>query len=120
MVCDTNWVDNEGYSCKEYAKEKWCTSNGKQGSGWEDRWGTISDFTNKGKSALQACCECGGGKVAAAGSDTSVASTNGKTRELTVGEITGIFFGIIFLIIIIVLAVDLAKCRKAYRATGVA
>jgi hypothetical protein len=118
MVCDTNWVDNEGYSCKEYAKEKWCTSNGKQGSGWEDRWGTISDFTNKGKNALQACCECGGGKVAAAGSDTSVASTNGKTRELTVGEITGIFIGIFFLIIIIVLAVDLAKCRKAYGATG--
>ena len=124
LVCDAKWVDNEGYSCKEYSNEKWCTPGGKHGSGWEDRWGRISDFANKGKDALQACCECGGGKVeSVARSDAlrAVITTGGTgMRKLTGGEIAGIVIGVVLLILTIVLSVDLVRCHKASKATGAA
>ncbi len=65
--CDYEWVDSEGYGCKDYRKEKWCTPDGREGQGWEDRWGKISDFSNQGKDATQACCECGGGEMGTKG-----------------------------------------------------
>ena len=116
LVCDTKWVDNEGYSCKDYSHEKWCTSGGKNGSGWKERWGAISDFANKGKDALQACCECGGGKVAAAtvGDRQSDASTNDNTTErpATLVEIVGITVGSICIIIIMVSIVFLGVVER--------
>jgi len=121
LACDAKWVDNEGYSCKEYSNEKWCTPGGKHGSGWEDRWGRISDFANKGKDALQACCECGGGKVeSVARSDLRADNTTTGMRELTGGEIVGIVVGSVLLILTIVLSVDLVRCHKASKAIVVA
>jgi hypothetical protein len=31
--------------------------------GWHEEWGTLSDFNAGGKSAVEACCACGGGST---------------------------------------------------------
>lgn len=55
------WIDSKGYSCKEYAERKWCTSTGEYGHGWFVLWGDFMRFANFGQTASTACCQCGGG-----------------------------------------------------------
>lgn len=55
------WADNEGSSCEEYVKDRLCTATGGYGDGWDAEWGTFFDFTKDGKTAVEACCGCGGG-----------------------------------------------------------
>ena len=134
-ICDTQWVDNEGYSCKEYAREKWCTPDGKLGSGWEPRWGKISDFANKGKDALQACCECGGGQTPNVGSKVSVdyihevskdqtrdiltqATSSSGLSQVEIGAIVGsVGFVVAMSIIGIILYVNRDKLKSQPSAT---
>eukprot|EP00931_Biecheleriopsis_adriatica_P110748 TRINITY_DN85044_c0_g1_i1.p1 TRINITY_DN85044_c0_g1~~TRINITY_DN85044_c0_g1_i1.p1 ORF type:complete len:151 (-),score=19.37 TRINITY_DN85044_c0_g1_i1:62-514(-) len=55
------WSSKNGRRCCEYYQKNWCTSDGDYGSGWTDS-GTFDDWANaKGVSAVDACCECGGG-----------------------------------------------------------
>jgi len=57
-----NWASSEGDSCATYESLNYCTSSGGQGSGWRSRWGQLSNFADShGRSALDACCACGGG-----------------------------------------------------------
>ena len=63
MKCDNTWTDSEGYSCSQYARQKWCTPDGNVGPNWKNKWGKFSDFENHGKTALTACCECGADKL---------------------------------------------------------
>jgi len=52
----------EGEVCASYDVLDYCTSDGKEGSGWMGKWGAISDWRDSnGLSALDACCACGGG-----------------------------------------------------------
>jgi len=55
------WEDANGKDCEDYAEGEWCTRHGGYGDAWLDDWGTFEDVANKGKSAKQACCVCGGG-----------------------------------------------------------
>lgn len=55
------WEDAKGRDCEDYAEGEWCTRHGGYGDAWLDDWGTFEDVINKGKSAKQACCVCGGG-----------------------------------------------------------
>merc|ERR1719498_960082 len=64
QVCtDLIWRDAEGSNCAEYQSEQYCTHGGLQGVGWEPTWGKLEDYAVDGKSAIQACCACGGGST---------------------------------------------------------
>jgi len=66
MDLPADWTDADGYSCLSYTQENWCTVNGEYGSNWnETDYGAFSDYAVDGVSALDACCGCGGGSVAA-------------------------------------------------------
>jgi len=61
----SNWRSSEGDPCSTYQRERYCTSVGSEGDGWDPGWGPISDFADSnGISALDACCGCGGGRKA--------------------------------------------------------
>jgi len=56
------WTNQDGDTCRTYHNYDYCTSSGGTGSGWQTRWGRISDFyDNQGNTAIDACCTCGGG-----------------------------------------------------------
>lgn len=60
----SNWQTTEGDNCATFESYNYCTSNGGQGSGWNRRWGKITDrkySDSNGRSAFDACCACGGG-----------------------------------------------------------
>jgi len=58
-----NWSDQEDETCSDFDAGNWCTSEGEKGSGWTSDWGEITDYSDsKGRTALDACCACGGGK----------------------------------------------------------
>ena len=60
-VCvDDEWKDSEGMTCKQYVNSKWCTSNGKKGTGWKSNYGEFTQFSTEHGSAVDVCCECGG------------------------------------------------------------
>jgi len=59
---DLDWEDTDGDTCAFYESQKYCTPEGSTGSGWLEVWGTIQDFAVGGRSALDVCCACGGGK----------------------------------------------------------
>ena len=46
-----------GYTCADYAKNKWCENGGK-GSAWQENWLWITG--SNGLDARSACCICGG------------------------------------------------------------
>ena len=50
-----------GFPCSLYEGANWCTSSKGYGDGWNSFWGRFNGFKRKGKSAVQACCGCGGG-----------------------------------------------------------
>jgi len=60
---NVEWHDIDGDDCEVYAENQWCTLNGKPGTGWDETWGTLSEFQANGFTALTACCACGGGSV---------------------------------------------------------
>lgn len=67
-------ASNEG--CAKFVQGEFCTADGKTGPGWDDEWGTIEEWTGaNGKTALDACCGCGGGKWIRASSGTAPATT---------------------------------------------
>jgi len=51
QACDPNYKNDYG-SCSDYKAKKWCTSDGKIGSGWKDSWG-------KSIGGAKACPQCG-------------------------------------------------------------
>jgi len=55
------WTDKDGDGCSQYSEYFLCTAAGQPGFGWHEEWGTLSDFKAGGKSAVEACCACGGG-----------------------------------------------------------
>lgn len=58
-----DWRSSEGDPCSIYELNSYCTAEGREGLGWNHcAWGSITDYADdKGISALQACCACGGG-----------------------------------------------------------
>jgi len=56
------WADTKDRDCEDYAEGEWCTRHGGYGDAWLDEWGTFEEVANKGKSAKEACCVCGGGQ----------------------------------------------------------
>lgn len=59
----SNWRSSEGDSCCTYVFSDYCSADGTEGPGWDHAsWGPISDYADsQGRSALDACCGCGGG-----------------------------------------------------------
>ncbi|CAK0868355.1 unnamed protein product [Prorocentrum cordatum] len=57
------WADKDGDDCFVYSQSFYCTTAGQPGIGWHAQWGTLSDFQEGGKSAVEACCSCGGGST---------------------------------------------------------
>jgi len=57
------WNDIEGYTCEDYARQAWCTSDGAEGEAWDPDWGNVDSFTDgTGEyTAFHACAACGGG-----------------------------------------------------------
>lgn len=55
-------MDADGDGCAHYAVFRWCDASG-EGPGWQMGWGRLRDFARDGRSALEACCLCGGGAV---------------------------------------------------------
>jgi len=57
------WTDSQGDACENYANSKMCTQDGLPGEGWDASWGRFDDYESQGRTADQACCECGGGST---------------------------------------------------------
>ena len=56
------WADSRGHDCYTYEQNRWCTTYGAPGIGWQSSWGKLTDFVPfTGISATAACCACGGG-----------------------------------------------------------
>jgi len=55
------WEDSKGNDCEDYDEGHFCDRRGGEDEGWLDEWGTLDSVANKGFSATQACCVCGGG-----------------------------------------------------------
>lgn len=57
------WRSSEGDPCSLYVLNSYCTAGAREGPGWNRcAWGPITDYADsKGRSALDACCGCGGG-----------------------------------------------------------
>merc|ERR1712232_743871 len=58
-----NWKSSEGDSCSVFVSYQYCTPDGREGPGWRhQQWGPITNYADsQGRSALDACCGCGGG-----------------------------------------------------------
>jgi NhaP-type Na+/H+ or K+/H+ antiporter len=61
----SGWVDSLGNTCGTYTSHGWCTVTGGHGDGWKaDVWGQFDRWKSPdGRSAKEACCGCGGGRV---------------------------------------------------------
>ena len=55
------WMSSTKANCQQYKERKWCTPDGKYGTGWSTTYGTFARWAVGGKDASQACCACGGG-----------------------------------------------------------
>ena len=61
-----DWRSVDDESCMTYQVYGYCTEDGKEGDSWNSIWGDV--FTLQGSqstTAMEACCECGGGKQVA-------------------------------------------------------
>ena len=83
---DTTWTDSDGEPCSSYVSEAYC-EGGNVGSGWDNDWGSISDYADDGFDAYQKCCACGApdnsndcssGTNTDTGTNTSSAQISGK------------------------------------------
>jgi len=65
-VCEgkpVGWMDSWRKNCTDYVVNQWCTPTGGYGAGWNlAEYGTFDNYTANGVNAVQACCECGGGR----------------------------------------------------------
>jgi len=92
-----DWTDADGDDCAAYLAKSWCDITGAYGVGWHEEWGTFADAFNKGMTALQACCACGGGEYVgaarpeSAGSHVQVRSTiiGCECKKDWIDEVTG-------------------------------
>lgn len=59
----SGWRNQDGDTCSTYEHAHYCTSDGKEGSGWShSSWGNFEDwYDSDGRTAFVACCACGGG-----------------------------------------------------------
>ena len=96
--CDSSWRDSEGFSCKQYVEQGWCTYGGKEGPGWKSEWGSFKDFANDGKDASMACCECGAGQHLDSRSRITEISFEGKKAAIG-GSLGGI--SLVFAILLV-------------------
>mmetsp|Transcript_18082 Transcript_18082/g.54547 ORF Transcript_18082/g.54547 Transcript_18082/m.54547 type:complete len:386 (+) Transcript_18082:127-1284(+) len=55
------WADSMGNSCGDYEQRYYCTRTGTFGAGWWPVWGAFSNYAAQNKTAVEACCACGGG-----------------------------------------------------------
>ena len=72
---DFDWKDKNGDTCQDYVAQKFCTLERGYGGGWvrmdedlEDE--TFDDYATGGVTAVQACCDCGGGTTDRISDDT--------------------------------------------------
>jgi len=80
------WEDSRGNDCEDYDEGHFCDRRGGEDEGWLDEWGTLESVANKGFSATQACCVCGGGhrefQVNAAGPSPAAAPSPASPAAL--------------------------------------
>jgi len=57
------WKDTGGFTCGDYLKYEFCTSEKGYGTGWQSHWGSFDRYTIDGVDATQICCTCGSNKV---------------------------------------------------------
>merc|ERR1719498_1986651 len=65
-VCNTvptGWTDSRNVGCAYYQQARWCNADGSPGVGWDKGFGELKDYARDGVTAMEACCECGGGKT---------------------------------------------------------
>lgn len=57
------WKDSADYTCDDWEKNHYCTSNGQPGSGWDSKHdgSPYTWYDKHGNNAFDACCACGGG-----------------------------------------------------------
>ena len=60
-----NWANTYGEDCGMHRYYEYCDADGNPGAGWSRNWGLLNGYTSdKGMTALDACCACGGGSIA--------------------------------------------------------
>jgi len=56
------WMSSGNSTCEDYPLRSWCTSAGSYGKSWDRKaHGSFERYANGGRSAVEACCACGGG-----------------------------------------------------------
>eukprot|EP00930_Biecheleria_cincta_P024188 TRINITY_DN17344_c0_g2_i1.p1 TRINITY_DN17344_c0_g2~~TRINITY_DN17344_c0_g2_i1.p1 ORF type:complete len:1333 (+),score=177.67 TRINITY_DN17344_c0_g2_i1:277-4275(+) len=60
-----NWANQWGESCAVYAAQKYCTTAGAVGQGWNADWGSMDSTAPApvAEKPTAACCACGGGST---------------------------------------------------------
>ncbi|KAK3274311.1 hypothetical protein CYMTET_17499 [Cymbomonas tetramitiformis] len=57
-----SWFDTDGFDCRTYEDNEYCTRTGEFGPGWlPDQYGPFSVYATNSVDATAACCACGGG-----------------------------------------------------------
>ena len=55
-----NFTDRDGFNCKDYERNKYCTSTGGYGEGWyRELFGTFEDNRNSNGETARVCPQCG-------------------------------------------------------------
>jgi len=76
-----SWTNTAGEVCDDYVNYDWCTPSGGYGSSWSSSWGTFSDWADEdGYTAVDACCECGGGTAATTTAADTIYQEDGSIR----------------------------------------
>jgi len=71
-----DWTSSSGTPCMTYADMDGCTPSGGYGIGWNaSLLGTFDDWANMGKTAVEACCACGGGSRTSTPDTSSLVGT---------------------------------------------
>lgn len=67
-------------ACADYKSNAWCTTDGTHtghaGNGWKVQWGTLDS------SAMQACCQCGGGLSTMSGGKGAMTTVSGYSNAM--------------------------------------
>ena len=57
------WKSSTGHTCANYVTNKWCTEDGKYGTGWDpSSYYNFARWAVGGLDASSSCCGCGGGQ----------------------------------------------------------
>ena len=84
----TNWLSTDSETCAQYREGAFCNGDGTPGPGWNEAWGNISSFASlDGRSAIDVCCVCGGGRDRGANTLT-LAPSDHHTEATTLGATT--------------------------------